>query len=109
MFLESAFIIIAALLALAFIVERVRAGKSESKQTDVEEVNRRLQAETADEALPTETGRFRVRQALARVAKERAEKAAEEEDKGLFKNSREGEPLPDPFSLDIKDSSDKAD
>jgi len=113
--LKTIFLIIAVLFGLAFLFEKTRSS-SKSKPTKSQRTKgndataEAEQPRTADEALPTETGKFRVQQVLKQVKKaqekEQSEVAAEKGRRAFSKS--DGKPLPDPFSLEI-DSEQKGD
>ena len=108
--LNIVFIAIAVVFGLAFIFDKMRGGDDKSNEKSFQGSNPYDQSRpsTANEAMPTETGRFRVQQVLEQAKKDRLKKESQavvETAPKPFRSS-DGEPLPDPFSLDIDGGSD---
>lgn len=89
-------LIVVAILALAVLYEALKQGPK-SEETAIEEDFDRV-TPTADEALPTQTGRFRAQQVLAKA--EDAKEADDEKTKANPFSDDADSPLPDPFSND---------
>src|SRR5690606_3824306 len=91
-------LIVVALIALAFLVDAVRNAGKRKKEPGVQGSPKRIV--TADEAGPTETGRFRAQQALGR-ASSNAEPETPSRSAGVDIPTEsfddEDAPLPDPF------------
>jgi len=89
-------LIVVVILALAVLYEALKQG-SKSQDTPSEEELDRV-TPTADEALPTQTGKFRAQQVLAKTEMKDDENVKEAETNPFLDGP--DSPLPDPFSED---------
>jgi hypothetical protein len=90
-------ILLITFVALAALYEGMRRASRASARREKEEFSRLL---TADEELPTETGRYRVQEMLKRTAPRDPAVASESQhpEQNIQAESTEEQGLPDPFS-----------
>ncbi|MCB0322274.1 MAG: hypothetical protein KDD69_01840 [Bdellovibrionales bacterium] len=90
-------LLILAFIAVAFLFDAVRQSKKKAAPVESTRSERML---TADEAGPTETGRFRVQQALGTGSMPPAARPQQSPIGPNVVADEEQDPLPDPFEPD---------
>jgi hypothetical protein len=96
---EKIILIIVAFLAVAYLFDMWRQGVAKRKASEIEEATESVAQQreplTANEAMPTQTGRFRAKQVLEKASP--SSNSKELDTTGVGEDSEEEEALPDPF------------